>query len=172
MAHVSKASIINRQDCCQDRIRCYQLQLLTSLNQTLMVFNFTTIASSYDLRDVATPEGQASCVAKPSPPPPTPPMPPVPALPVCPGDAELHVRYMRMVYVGGPSCSFMNLAELQLWYNGYNVAQGKPATSLDVYGRLPQYVSGKITDGQSNTFYSSGSFNSSTYVLVDLLVRP
>ncbi len=65
MAHVSRASIINRQDCCLDRIRCYQLQLLTSLNQTLMVLNFTTIASSYDLRDVATPEGQAACVARP-----------------------------------------------------------------------------------------------------------
>jgi hypothetical protein len=64
-----------------------------------------------------------------------------------------------------------NLAELQLWYNGYNVAQGKPATAANAYANLPQYAAPKITDGLSNTFYSSFTFSDGTYVMVDLLVR-
>jgi hypothetical protein len=44
MSHVSRASIINRQDCCQDRIRC-SCSCWPPLNQTLAVFNFTSHGS-------------------------------------------------------------------------------------------------------------------------------
>ena len=60
---------------------------------------------------------------------------------------------------------------LQVAWNGQNVAQGKPATALDAYGRLANYVASKATDGKTNTFYASNSINASTYLLVDLQVR-
>ncbi len=155
---------------------CYQLQLQSDVNQTHLTFNFTTAASSYDLRDVSTPTGLAACVLQPSPPPPSPPLPPAPPAPVtptCASDAGIFVRYVRMTWRGGAGCannSYLSVAELRVFYNGVNVAADAPATASDTWASDPAYAPGKLVDGSTTTFYHSSTAGSSTYVQVDLQV--
>jgi hypothetical protein len=108
-------------------------------------------------------------------------MQPLPSTPKCPSVVGEFVRYLRIAWtdssVSAATCSgntlgFINVAEVQLIYNGYNVALGKPTTSQDVYSNnVAAYGPSKLTDGKANTMYISQTQNSSAYVKVDLQVR-
>jgi hypothetical protein len=184
--YISKVVVLNRQDCCQERIQCYKLELQNELNQTLYSYDFTALAASYTIRDTSTAGVQATCNAPPPSPPPAPPSPPMPPAPVkCQTDTGVFMRYVRIAWtdssVSAATCSggtsgalggHLNVAELQVWYNGYNLALGKPATALDTYGdNVASYGPSKLTDGSTGTMYHSKSENSNTYVEVDLQVR-
>ena len=178
LGYVDKIVVVNRQDCCQARIKCYSLQLLGEAENVLYSFPFTSAASSYTFRDPVTDAAvQQSCFLSPPPPP----MQPLPSTPKCPSVAGEFVRYLRVAWadssVSAATCSggtlgYLNFAELQLIYNGYNVALGKPGTSLDVWVNNPAtYGPSRLTDGKASSLYISQSQNSSTYVQIDLQVR-
>ena len=171
---MDKLVVVNRQDCCQARIRCYSLQLLGEVENVLYSYPFTSTASSYTFRDPVTdPAVQQSCYLSPPPPP----MQPLASSPRCPSAVGEFVRYLRIAWtdssVSAATCSggtggYINLQELQLIYNGYNVALGKPGTALDVWSNA--YVRSNLVDGKS-TMYHSLTQSSSTYVQIDLQVR-
>ena len=58
----------------------------------------------------------------------------------------------------------------QVIWNGQNVARGKPATALDSYRSLANYVARQATDGKTTTFYASNTITTSAYLLIDLQV--
>ena len=104
-------------------------------------------------------------------------MQPLASSPKCPSAVGEFVRYLRIAWtdssVSAATCSggtggYINLQELQLIYNGYNVALGKPGTALDVWSNA--YVRSNLVDGKS-TMYHSLTQSSSTYVQIDLQVR-
>ena len=114
--------------------------------------------------------------------PPPPPMQPLPSTPRCPSMVGEFVRYVRIGWadssVSASTCSggeggHLNVAELQLIYNGYNIALGKPGTGLDVWSNNPAaYGPSKLVDGKSNTMFHSLTVSSSVYVQIDLQVGP
>lgn len=165
MAFLDRVTVINR-DSFQERVQCWDLVMADNTGYVWFTFTFPAASASYNFRDVSNAAFSATC--NPLAPPP---MPPLPGSPVCLGDAGKLVRYMRMVWLGGSGCATLDVGELQLWYNGYNIAYRKPAEGMGSYLGWPQYGPQQATDGRAQTFYNSAAGNSSTYLLVDLLVR-
>jgi len=175
LGYVDKIVVLNRQDCCQARIQCYKLELLGDVGDVLYKYTFSGSSSSYTFRDpVSDPAVQQSCNLSPPPPP----MPP--STPRCPSMLGEFVRYLRIGWAdssvsaatcGGGQGGYLNVAELQLIYNGYNIALGKPGTALDVWANSPaSYGPSKLTDGKSNSMMHSLTASSSVYVQIDLQV--
>jgi hypothetical protein len=176
---VDKIVVLNRQDCCQARIQCYKLELLGDVENVLYTYRFSGSSSSYTFRDPVTDAAvQQSCNLAPPPPP----MQPLPSTPRCPSMVGEFVRYVRIGWAdssvsastcGGGQGGHLNVAEMQLIYNGYNIALGKPGTALDVWSNNPAaYGPSKLVDGKSNTMFHSLTVSSSVYVQIDLQVGP
>lgn len=177
LGYVDKIVVINRADCCQARIQCYKLELLGELQEVMYIYRFSSASSSYTFRDPVTdPAVQQSCYLSPPPPP----MSPLPSTPNCPSVVGEFVRYLRLSWadstVSAATCGsgvggYLQVAELQLVYNGYNVALGKNATALDVWGNmLGTYGPSKMVDGKTSTIYHSSTQTNSTYMMLDLQV--
>jgi hypothetical protein len=165
---VDRVVVLNRQDGNQARITCYQLELLDAFEYPFYSYPFTSTASSYTFRDPLTdPVVAASCNYMPPPPP----MAPRPSTPVCGGAAGEFIRYVRIKWNGtcsAPSNGWLNVAELQLWYNGQNVAAGKGGSQSNTWQNSAAYTADKLTDGKSYTMFHSGLAGTGTYVTIDL----
>jgi hypothetical protein len=168
---VDRITVINRQDCCQERIMCYQLELMDEFQNIYYTYTFASSANSYTFRDpVIDPATKASCSYSPPPPP----MGPRPSTALCNGAAGEFIRFVRISWKGGcakPSDGWLNVAELQVWYNGQNVAAGKSGTEIDTWTNNAAYKAAQLTDGKTWTMFHSGSLTAFTFVTIDLQVR-
>jgi hypothetical protein len=170
LGYISSIVVTNRLSCCQARIVCWQLELVSSLNDTIYTFPFSTTSNTYTFVDpvLDTTSGISSCYA----PPPPPPAPPLSVL--CPGRQGELFRYLRFSYKGGTGCgpsfnTYLQVAEVQVFAGTYNLAQDKPTSALDIWGNslLPKYM----TDGKTATFYHSSTVTSATFSQIDMMVR-
>jgi hypothetical protein len=180
LAYLDNITVINRQDCCQDRIMCYQLELMDASSTLLATYPFTTFTSSYVFRSPTDPAFAESCN-----------LPPTPAAAaaaaaaarvaprahtrrllqtvVCPAAVGKLVRHVKFVWVGGCSQAadgYLHAFELQYNQGGTNVALSKTTTSSGSYGAI--YEAGNMVDGNMSTMYHSSTFGSSVYWSVDL----
>jgi hypothetical protein len=168
---VDRVVVLNRQDGNQARITCYQLELLDEWQNTIYSYPFTSTASSYTFRD---PVNDAAMRASCSTSPPPPPMLPRPSTPICGGAAGEFIRYVRISWLGGcanANTAYLNVAELQVIYNGQNVAAGKGGNQLDTWTNSAAYNAAQLTDGKTWTMFHSGTVSSYTFVTVDLQVK-
>jgi hypothetical protein len=169
LSELTRIVVTNRQDCCQARITCYQLELLSSLRAPLYAYPFTTAAGSYSFRDSSDAGFAASCAL-------ASPQGPLPALattPPCPSAANEHLRFVRIIWSGACSASQprpLQLAELQVWYGGHNIALGQPISAKDVLGNSPEFSGSQLVDGKALTIYHSASAGAGSHVTADLQV--
>jgi hypothetical protein len=177
LSNLSRIVVINRLDGFQQRIQCYKMELRDAANILLYTYYFTTASNGYIFRNTNDPTFFASTCNRPAAPPP---MPPVPLTPACPAAADEFTRYIRISWRGGTGCTVgsspLHVAEVQVNYNGRNIALNKPASALpgdngwmnaSLLGQRP----GMVVDGKSSTIYHSNSSDSSTFLMVDLQVR-
>ena len=167
---LDRVVVTNRQDCCQSRITCYKLELLDAFEYPFYSYPFVGTASSYTFRDPVTdPVVAATCNFMPPPPP----MAPRPSTPVCGGAMGEFIRYVRIKWDGNctnPANGYLNVAELQVIYNGQNVAAGKSGTTKDTWSNSVAYAPGQLTDGKTTTMYHSLLAGATSYVMIDLQV--
>jgi len=169
---VDRVEVVTRLNwpCCTARIMCWQLELQDVQGSPMYTYPFTTTQDSYTFRDPVTdPAVKATCSLAPPPPP----MSPRPVTPKCPGAAGEYVHFLRFTWSNSTNCpasGFLQIAEVRLIYNGYNVALGKSASAGDFYQSNANYNGQQAVDGKDNTFYHSNTFTSAAYLLIDLQV--
>ena len=167
---LDRVVVTNRKDCCKSRITCYKLELLDAFDNPFYSYPFVGTADSYTFRDpINDPVVAATCNFMPPPPP----MAPRPATPVCGGALGEFIRYVRISWHGNcsaPSNGWLNVAELQVIYNGQNVAAGKGGTSNGTWTNSAAFVPNQLTDGKSSTMYHSSLAGATAYVTIDLQV--
>lgn len=176
LANLNRIVVINRLDSNQQRIQCYKMELRDATESYILyTYYFTTASNGYIFRNINDPTFVASTCNQPAAPPP---MPPVPLTPACPAAADQFTRYIRISWRGGTGCTVgsspLHVTEVQVNYNGRNIALNKPATALPgdgwKNGSLLGYQPGLAVDGKTSTMYHSNSSNSSTFLMVDLQV--
>lgn len=156
-------TVVNRKNCCQHRINCFQLQMIDKNYVPVYAYNFDLFGAArtyYDLK----PTEHCSLNAMAVPPPPAPPSPPL--VPTCPGGAGRFARYVRLSYAGGcGDHGFLNFAELHFNYGYSNVAKDQVASAQDnAFALGPD----NAVDGKPSTYYVSTSKGPTTWWQVDL----
>ncbi len=171
LSDLTRIVVVNRQDCCASLITCYSLQLLASNRAPLYTYPFTTTASSYTFRDSSDAAFASSCTLPPPLPPPD--LSSLPTTPQCPAAANQHLRSVRIAWSGTctvPGDSLLHIAELQVFYNGRNIALGQPTTAKDVLGSSPEFSPSQLVDGKALTVYHAATAGAGSFVSVDLQV--
>jgi hypothetical protein len=82
-------------------------------------------------------------------------------------------RYVRITWRGGcgsPTDGYLQVAEVQVMYNGYNVALGKTATGSSSLQSSPMFFPAQAVDGRLRSMFHSLTAGTGNFLTIDLQV--